>query len=299
MNMANYIKFIEAVRGVRFCKENNIELRVRSDVDTKKKPEFYMTNDLLSLENSIGSAKIFEIPEDVRKSLLLTDPPKNPDMLRLPFPSVFLDVNISKMEGNLDENTDIVYGILIVERKVLDESTGKEEGRVFTTVIRDDEDGYAYLDENIFNIDSKGLRFQYKHRPKTAIALQKFIYNFVLFLNQPEVKIIESVPRTREQQEKRIREGKIPLPASKIVTVTGVLKKYLDSLVSGGHFSYSHKFWVRGHWRHLRSERYGRKVGTMLWILPYVKGQGVLIEKTYKAVLNPNIEYEKFKEAGR
>jgi len=27
---------------------------------------------------------------------------------------------------------------------------------------------------------------------------------------------------------------------------------------TGRHFTYSHRFWVRGHWRHFRHERFTR-----------------------------------------
>lgn len=48
-----------------------------------------------------------------------------------------------------------------------------------------------------------------------------------------------------------------------------------------GSRGYSHKFWVRGHFRWLRAERYGENIGKKLWIAPFIKGKGVMLHKEY------------------
>lgn len=113
-----------------------------------------------------------------------------------------------------------------------------------------------------------------------------FMCNFLDFMLNPDVSII-NVERTKEQNEKRIKRGKIALPNYGFIKISGQLKIYLDDLRSGKHASYSHKFWVRGHFRTLRNEkRYGDKVGTRIWIPPYIKGSGILIEKMYEVTPN-------------
>jgi len=59
-------------------------------------------------------------------------------------------------------------------------------------------------------------------------------------------------------------------------------KDYVNELNSSGSFEYSHKFWVRGHFRSLRSERYKEKRGIRIWIPPFVKGKGILMGKSYR-----------------
>lgn len=112
--------------------------------------------------------------------------------------------------------------------------------------------------------------------------IKLFVINFLDFINQPDVQLI-TVERTKENNEKRIEKGKLPIPPINYIRINGDLKIYMNKLNSGGHFSYSHKFWVRGHFRTLRNpKRYGDKVGTKIWILPFIKGSGILLEKCYE-----------------
>lgn len=110
--------------------------------------------------------------------------------------------------------------------------------------------------------------------------IRLFICNFLDFLNNPEIEYIE-VNRTPEQNEKRIKRGKTPIPNYTFVKVMGQLKIYLNELNSGKEFEYSHRFWVRAHYRTLRSDKWKFKKGTRIWIPCFIKGKGLLIEKPY------------------
>ena len=81
---------------------------------------------------------------------------------------------------------------------------------------------------------------------------------------------------------KRILRGKLPIPSQKFIRVNGKLKIYLSELNSGKHFNYSHRFWVRGHFRTLRNDKWKNARGTKIWILPFIKGKGVLVDKIYE-----------------
>ena len=48
---------------------------------------------------------------------------------------------------------------------------------------------------------------------------------------------------------------------------------------SGGKFHFNYSFWVRGHFRQLKSDRYSKK--KRIFIAPYIKGEGVLVDKLY------------------
>ena len=105
---------------------------------------------------------------------------------------------------------------------------------------------------------------------------------FLNFVNNPEVEIIDS-SLSREQTEKRARNKKVYIPQMSSIEVTGVVKRYINQLGSKGEFEMSHRYWVKGHFRTLRDEkRYGKNVGRRIWLCPYIKGVGVLIEKEYE-----------------
>ena len=140
-------------------------------------------------------------------------------------------------------------------------------------------------DTSIRNVNKESDDEELKWTKEDKIFTDKiriFMCNFLDFMLNPDVKVI-NVERTKEQNQKRIKRGKVPLPNYGFIKVQGELKIYLDRLSEDNNFSYSHKFWVRGHFRTLRSEkRYGTKVGSKIWIPPYIKGKGILLEKIYE-----------------
>lgn len=128
------------------------------------------------------------------------------------------------------------------------------------------------------NLAEKLSDFCITEKEKQKIRI--FFCNLLDFMNTPDVKII-TIERTKDQNAKRIKRGKLPIPPIHHITITGELKIYLDKLNSGAAFSYSHKFWVRGHFRTLRSNKWKIKQGTRIWIRPFIKGDGFLINKVY------------------
>ena len=118
-------------------------------------------------------------------------------------------------------------------------------------------------------------------KDKEEKIIKSFFCNFIDFLNTPDVEVV-TVDITKEQNEKRILQGKLPVPPQKFIRITGKLKIYLLELNSGEHFNYSHKFWVRGHFRTLRSEKWKNARGIKIWILPFIKGKGILVNKIYE-----------------
>lgn len=113
--------------------------------------------------------------------------------------------------------------------------------------------------------------------------VENLLYGFLNFLNNPEVSYI--VHKQKSNIEKRVQKGKsIPLINTSI-KVSGKLKIYLDNYEKDlNNFSFSHRFWVRGHFRHLTSDQWKNKKGQTTWIVPYIKGKGILVNKTYEVV---------------
>jgi len=257
--------------------------------------------------HEIEKTHIFKMDKIIRELLMKTDGKIN--FIKLPFISFFLDTFI-------EINNCIMFGLFIhyaIKKKELE----KEFSDIFKSIsnreienllnkLTDNEKniqiyclGYDFNDNTIFYknffIEEKGL-FK-KNQQKTCVTptfekelnmedlnfdtkLSLFVCNFLNFLNDPNVELI-TIERTKEQNEKRILKGKDPIPPQVFIRITGKLKIYLDQLKSGGHFSYSHRFWVRGHFRTLRSEKWKKAKGTKIWIPPYIKGKGILVNKIY------------------
>lgn len=145
--------------------------------------------------------------------------------------------------------------------------------------------GLPYIDSyNFPMVDDKGeeaLSDVYYTSMRNSKFIKEFIINFILFLKDREVIYV-----TRERSEKsglrRIKNGKLPLPSSKIIKLTGEIKRYVDSITGTIGSKLSHRFWVCGHWRTYRSERYKNVMGKVKWIYPFKKGEGMLIKGSYK-----------------
>lgn len=102
--------------------------------------------------------------------------------------------------------------------------------------------------------------------------------------NKEELDIRE-IKRSPVQNEKRIKRGKIPIKDRIVIKPKRQLLDYIKDFEKDYEkFHYSHKFVVRGHWRHFRSERYKYAQGKKTWIRPYIKGEGLLIQKSYTLI---------------
>lgn len=108
--------------------------------------------------------------------------------------------------------------------------------------------------------------------------LAEYVCNFLDFVNMPSTQIIIQ-KENPEQTAKRERRGKAPIPTTAIIRLSKEHKTHLKKLNEHEKMNYSHQFWVRGHWRHYTAERYKNET---IWITPYIKGEGILIQKAYK-----------------
>jgi len=109
--------------------------------------------------------------------------------------------------------------------------------------------------------------------------LTSWISNFNDFLNDPEVEYVQVKSKPiKYNSNKPRKKDKIKMK----IVLKNKLKRYIQDLHNKRAFSINHKFWVRGHWRKYRHPRYKNMLGKKQWILPYVKGKGLLIEKAYE-----------------
>ena len=225
-------------------------------------------------------AKVFHCSEYLRDMLILTD--NEIHARKLPFTCMFIDV-----EFDYDEH--ITYW-----------------GFLLTAVVKDGE-SLRYVNEgeapNGFNVlaigvDKRDLMVTYAFTtvledgmiPSSTdkgllVMLSRFACNFLDFLNDPSVLIVkgdETKLKEFEPLQRFYRSKRIDLNKTYFVQISEPLKRYVDNYIYlRTKRGFSHRFWVRGHFRTLHADRYGENVGKRIWIAPYVKGQGILIEKQY------------------
>lgn len=233
---------------------------------------------------------LYEIDETVRRYIILNDPPKDKAFykkLSLPFKSIFIETQFNKDDANI--GVENIKGLLLIEvPKVIEgDKDMKPIGKSFVAYyvsedynLKKNEIQY-FIDQFIIDFsDDTSVLFYDDH--KTMRFLKKFIINTLLFFNDPEVDFI-SHKRSSKSRARRVAKGKMPLPDSRTVRLIGRLKKYVDGIshnLSGK--TYNYRFWVRGHYRKLTSEKYTAKRGMTIRIEPYKKGEGVMLKRTYE-----------------
>lgn len=316
MNMSSYQEFVsifEFVKKARDYEENGIKLRMPI---LKKKYEKMgvtdeenilllekrkTTSNIRDVEIFLNSSQVFELDEKHKYLLMLTNNPRMEDeelwkQVRLPFPELFIDVNFSNADFDFPSEDGKISGILIKEIKrigVQMDAGSKTitKGNIYglcAYVVGLTVDGLPFLDKIDFpiygdNVDYSNIVYEDK---KGAEFIKRFIVNFVLFLKDREVVYVES-HRDVKNQERRVKSGKMALPSSRIVKLTGELKRYVDSLQENdfrGKLGY--QFWVRGHWRTYRSAKYTNVRDKVQWIEPFKKGKGIEVKRVYRVLPN-------------
>ncbi|KKM92293.1 hypothetical protein LCGC14_1220010, partial [marine sediment metagenome] len=228
----------------------------------------------------LRNTKIFHIEEALGLALERT---RNKIYNRhLPFDNMFFEYNMNFKDFNIIgfHITKDKFGVTITihylkeNNNVLSQHIGffdrfDEENPIESGVLKD----MTKLTAKLNKIDLM--------KKKDKRHIRNFFCNFLDFLNCPDVDIVV-IERTEKENRKRVLIGKNPIPSQTFIRVKGKLKIYLNELKSAGYFNYSHRFWVRGHFRTLRSPKWKNKQGTKIWIPPYIKGKGRLIERVYE-----------------
>lgn len=249
-----------------------------------------------SLVNEYGS--VYELEDDVMRYITMNHaPPKDiVKKLKLPFKSIFIETEITR--DDVDSlGVDKICGMLIVETSILSrvelENSSldyKNHGRIFIIYYLCEDMHKYWIDEFKIVIDTiDDLHFHYGDK-STFNFLKRFLMNFILFLNDPEVEYVYH-KRDEKNIERRIRQGKSVLPDSRKVRLIGKLKRYIDNvrgdLVKG---KFNFRFWVRGFYRTLSSDKYTYMRGKIIRIEPFVKGQGMLLKRSYELSFEKNDE---------
>lgn len=301
MNAKNYLTFVKCL-DIMIAQESVNPSKIKHFGNSGE--SFYG-----NITKGITKSRIFEIDEDIKKLLALTDPPNKNDDVNLPFPYVFLDISFTKeelKELGIKIKAKQLIGILFTEghlvynqkkdKKMLQIKEGQKPNkeieagrglRITMLSIQDNDEGwFDTFTENI-NLEEpfKSYKITVKKNPTTDPKMRDFVHkfaiNFLNFLHNPEVQYVEHI-RSKKNMERRIRKRKPIIPNTNSIKISGVLKRYVDQMNERGEMHYSYRFWVRGHFRTYKSTKYKEMRGKKQWILPFVKGKGILVEKKYK-----------------
>jgi hypothetical protein len=126
------------------------------------------------------------------------------------------------------------------------------------------------------------------------ILIENFIMNFCCFCNDPRV-ILVNRKMTEDMIKKRMKRNQTIVPNVITTFINDELKKYIlekndffksiyDSKKKGVHHLNLYKYWVKGHYRKLRSERFKNKRGCVLWIAPFTRGEGLEITQLFSLI---------------
>lgn len=241
-------------------------------------------------------AHIFEIERDLAFLMSVTDNDGLGPDTHLPFPFTFLDLDC---ELDLNGNTKRIVGLLLIEHPLL------EDGGIISILYWREPSGRLNAGSYALGMDWRETaeltmgfyealaaggddavppptKEEMREDRIEMAAIKSMVQNFLDMLDSKDVRI--SCIDARGPDSKRVRKGKMPLPPRSIVRMALPLRSYVAELKHGATFSYDHAFWVRGHWRHYRAERYASSglIGTKKYIWPYVKGKGLLVRKKYQ-----------------
>jgi hypothetical protein len=231
-------------------------------------------------------AHVFEFDDDVALLMTLTD--NEPHEVKLPFPIVWLDV-----EFDLPSESGMMHyqGVLLYESGLPITAEGELitktlQGVLPAVVFIKTSNGVVEVVHPIgIDLDKKFEATTGRKLAWTKVARKEhrvftnIVMNFLDLLDTPDVFLV-SVKR-KHMNTSRESKGLQPLPPSEKVVVQASVRRYIDQLKATGHFQYSHRFWVRGHWHHYRNERYRNRQGEKDWIKPFIKGEGILVKKQY------------------
>lgn len=238
---------------------------------------------------------IFEFERDLAFLMSATDNDGLGDDSHLPYRYTFLDLDLVLEIGSEKRH---IMGLLLLDPPPPLDAIGMlaalfwrgPEGIEFSTVtpmighreaarMMEDLEALAHTEGR--ELDRKDRR-PARELNAEGKAVRNIIQNFLDMLDSHDLRIARLPAKGADSG--RVRRGKIPLPPRSIVRMSLPLRSYVAELRRGAPFTYDHAFWVRGHWRHYRAERYAASGlrGTKKWIWPYIKGKGLVIKKRYQ-----------------
>lgn len=236
--------------------------------------------------NEIHKAKMLHIDKDLFPTILHTD--NKVFFRKMSLPCMFLNQDF-KFENYL------IKGIMLIDMRA------EYENMIDTDKVELDLENPNYNWDNI-NVLCMFVKFDgvtmdntceewltfHLLDSKVNSPMTKFVSNIVVnildFMNNDVDTIdVNTIVPTREEQKKAVMRGKPPTPTKVYIRPKQQFRKYYLQLNDDmQRLNYSHRFVVRGFFRHFRSPKWKNKQGTSTFIKPFIKGKGIFIEKNYK-----------------
>lgn len=193
--------------------------------------------------------------------------------------------NLSHDDKNAFRESMIQGGIISITFQIK-----KENGN-----IRYDTLGLSYSQKGDLVIETESQILN-KYEELNLISIIK---NFCLFCNDPRVSLISRKMTMKDIFKRRKRNQ--PIAPNLVVTHISeemrryivesrpffyqILKNIKDFFHNKKRYKLTYSYWVKGHYRKLRSEKFVNKKGEVIWIAPYKKGNGVFVKQEF--VLKP------------
>jgi hypothetical protein len=262
------------VSSIENIEQGNVPQDVLND-----KPSETLASGLRCIVDS--KTKVFHCSDAVAEMLAMT---RNKIYKRnLPFPCIFVDVNFKYGKYHM------YFGMIISsiasnpERLTFTDECGEKADGFHVIAMGVDERDKSVV-YNFTAVVRDGL-FKPQINERSMQFLATFACNFLDFLHDPNVRYVkasESYGHSHKILRARYERLNIDLEKTYFIKIEDPLRRYVDNYVRMRTMKgFSHRFWVRGHFRTLHADRYGEHIGKRLWIAPYIKGQGMLVEKRY------------------
>jgi hypothetical protein len=252
-----------------------------------------------------NECKLWRVDSKVQNLLLNTDSSKIDFELKLPFNKMFVDNSISI--GNFN-----MYGIYLsfIDKEQLERTLIKmvdykkfpitavkpikASNCVGITTIGIKNEGkksYTLTWEGLLDLESCKINSEERISKNITIeedkliekVLTNYILNLLLFLNEPRVTYYT---QESTNNEKKFKKGLIPIPSLLKTRIEYTFEQQIESIYfnSLGQSKLGYAYEVRGHWRRFLSSFYINKQGQKLWILPHIRGQGILVPQVFEVV---------------
>lgn len=231
--------------------------------------------DLNSIITS-DEVSMVRIDENIMNTILDTD---NEVFYR----PLFNDFLFIDFEYEVEENM-VIKGLTIMDANSKNISNNSESLVVFLLMFDKRDFSNNFMKFRIGkDSDISDENFS-KKELKTVNKLRNIVCNIIDLVEDEQLVETITIVKDVKQNEKRLKKGKIPMPTKVVIKPKKDFKIYLDEYKTNSEkFKYSHRFKVRGHWRHYRSDRYSiEKRNTKKWVKPFFKGSGITIKKEYE-----------------
>lgn len=220
---------------------------------------------IFRLINNPDSLHQFFVEEDLHQMLRKTDVKLEYD--KLPFPTIFINKKF------IVDGCEI-YGIFVTELLT------KENKQSYTAFSMIKDEGIL-LCYSIAIEEENNVVCMIPSKNNVSQFMGEYVVSLLHYLHTPTANVVYNYPSKKIL--KNLQKKRTGIGGHHYVKLDGTVRIYLDKIKSshGGEIDWFHKWWVRGHYRDLRSDVYVNKKGERIWIHPFIKGDGDLIKREY------------------